>query len=133
MTHRASCSCGRLALTCEGPPARVSVCHCLACQRRTGSAFGAQARFAADRVSVSGEAARFVREADSGARVTFSFCPACGATVCWSLEALPGFVSVAVGAFADPGFPAPSVSIYEARRHPWAAVAPGSPGVEHLD
>ena len=27
----------------------VSICHCLACQRRTGSAFGMQAGFTASR------------------------------------------------------------------------------------
>ena len=29
-------------------------------------------------------------------------------------------VSVAVGAFADPSFPPPHVSVYEERQHPWA-------------
>jgi len=37
-----------------GEPIRVSICHCLACQRRTGSVFGAQARFPQEAVTVSG-------------------------------------------------------------------------------
>ncbi|MFN2470768.1 MAG: aldehyde-activating protein, partial [Gaiellaceae bacterium] len=38
MSNRhAACSCGQLRLTVEGEPVRVSICHCLACQRRTGS------------------------------------------------------------------------------------------------
>jgi hypothetical protein len=45
-TRTASCSCGQLTVVTAGDPIRVSVCHCLACQRRTGSVFGAQARFA---------------------------------------------------------------------------------------
>jgi hypothetical protein len=49
MTRRnvcsACCSCGQLQVTTTGEPVRISVCHCLACQRRTGSAFGVQARF----------------------------------------------------------------------------------------
>ena len=44
-TRHAACSCGQLRLTVEGEPVRVSICHCLACQRRTGSVFGVQARF----------------------------------------------------------------------------------------
>ena len=47
MTRQASCSCEQLRLSAEGEPVRISVCHCLACQRRTGSAFGFQARFEA--------------------------------------------------------------------------------------
>ena len=38
MTMRvASCSCGQLRLTCEGEPVRISICHCLECQKRTGN------------------------------------------------------------------------------------------------
>ncbi|MCZ6616567.1 MAG: aldehyde-activating protein, partial [Gammaproteobacteria bacterium] len=47
-TRRAACSCGNLRLTARGDPIRVSVCHCHACQRRTGSVFGVQARFSND-------------------------------------------------------------------------------------
>jgi len=37
MPHAAACNCGQLRLTCEGQPVRVSMCHCLECQRRTGA------------------------------------------------------------------------------------------------
>ncbi len=58
-TRIATCSCGRLTATEAGEPARVSVCHCLACQRRTGSVFGAQVRFAGRQVSINGEVGAF--------------------------------------------------------------------------
>jgi hypothetical protein len=45
MRRRATCSGGKISVTTEGEPVRVSVCHCLACQRRTGSTYGAQALF----------------------------------------------------------------------------------------
>jgi hypothetical protein len=131
-TRRASCSCGKLEVTCEGEPVRVSICHCLACQKRTGSAFGAQARFERAQVTrIEGPETSYVRTADSGQTATFHFCPSCGATVYYELAAVPGFIAVAVGAFADPQFPAPRVSVYEARRHPWAAMP--SLDVEHHD
>lgn len=131
MTDRtASCSCGALRLVCAGDPVRVSICHCLACQQRTGSAFGVQARFAIERVRVEGEAATYTRTGDSGGTVTFRFCARCGSTVFWEVPALAGFVGVAVGAFADPGFAAPSVSMYEARMHGWVKLPEG---LKHLD
>lgn len=34
-------------------------------------------------------------------------------------------VSVAVGAFADPQFPAPRVSVYDCRRHSWVHLPEG--------
>lgn len=117
--RRASCSCGKLVLVCRGDPVRVSMCHCFACQQRTGSAFGVQARFPAAAVAIQGEPTEYVRTGDSGGRVKFRFCPTCGSTVCWEIESLPGFVAVALGAFADPSFPPPVISVYEDRRHPW--------------
>ncbi len=117
-------------MTCEGEPLRVSVCFCLACQRRTGSAYGAQARFPAERARIEGEASTWERVGDSGGRATFVFCPRCAATVCWTVDGLPGSVVVPVGAFADPSFPGPTVSVYEERRHAWAAV-PGTVEEHH--
>ena len=57
------------------------MCHCLACQRRTGSAFGMQARWPKDRVDVTGRYTEYVRISDAGGKGTFRFCPDCGATV----------------------------------------------------
>ncbi|MBI2393819.1 MAG: GFA family protein [Deltaproteobacteria bacterium] len=121
MTRRASCSCGRLRVVCRAEPLRVSVCHCLACKQRTGSAFGVQARFDARDVEIEGESTAFTRVADSGNEVTFHFCATCGSTVFWRLGEL---VAIAVGAFADPGFPEPTFSVYEARQHSWVRLAP---------
>ena len=117
--REAACSCGQLRLTAEDDPIRISMCHCLACQRRTGSAFGIQARFPADRVRVSGRHAEYVRVSDEGEERTFRFCPECGATVFYTTAAVPDAIAVPVGAFADPSFPAPTVSVYESRRHLW--------------
>src|SRR3546814_5793244 len=36
MERDASCHCGKLILRCRGEPAKVSLCHCMDCQRRTG-------------------------------------------------------------------------------------------------
>ena len=120
LVRRATCACGALSLDCEGEPVRLSMCHCLACRQRTGSIFGVQARYARDKVKVSGTSHEYVRVGDEGGRLTFRFCPTCGATVYWENDRIPGFVAVAVGAFADPAFPPPTVSVYEDRRSPWA-------------
>lgn len=115
----ASCSCGQLTAQVVGEPLRVSICHCMAYQRRTGSVFGEQARFRHENVSLSGRSTPYVRVGDEGSRVTFHFCPHCGATVYYEPEGLEEFLAIPVGAFADPSFPAPSVSVYEERMHGW--------------
>ncbi|AXE32122.1 aldehyde-activating protein [Chromobacterium phragmitis] len=118
----AACSCGQLTAQVAGEPVRVSICHCLACQRRTGSVFGQQARFYRKDVAIAGQSTVYVRVGDEGSRVAFHFCPVCGATVYYEPEGLEAFVAIPVGAFADPGFPPPSVSVYEERKHGWVAV-----------
>lgn len=129
-TRRAACSCGQLSAVVVGEPVRISVCHCLACQRRTGSTFGVQARFPRDQVTIQGEATVYVRVADSGCRLHFHFCPRCGATVFYHQDELPDTVAIPVGAFADPAFPPPRVSVYESRRHPWTGLPAA---IEHFD
>lgn len=126
----ASCSCGQLRIICEGEPLRVSICHCLECQKRTGSVYAVQARYKREQVRAEGEAAHWSRAGESGASARFSFCPTCASIVFWSPEAMPEWVLVAVGAFADPSFPAPAVSVYESRSHAWVFDAGALP-MEH--
>jgi hypothetical protein len=52
-----------------------------------------------------------------------------GATVYYELEGNPEHVAVPVGAFAEPGFPAPSFSVYEDRMHSWVQLPAG---IEHM-
>ena len=116
---------------CVGDPVRISVCHCLNCKKRSGSAFAVQARFPTERVTVSGEIHDWSVVGENGVSATFRFCPVCGSTVVYASEAMPGVIAVAVGAFADPGFPPPSISGYEERRHPWVAIC--GDGIAHFD
>ncbi|MEX2519076.1 MAG: GFA family protein [Paracoccaceae bacterium] len=118
----ATCRCGQLRATCEGAPARVSVCHCLDCQKRSGAPFAAQARWRNAQVTVTGEFGVWTRTADSGHVATYRFCPVCGSTLAYAIEGWPGVTAIPIGAFADPGFPAPGFSVYEHRRHPWVEI-----------
>ena len=120
----ATCSCGALTITVDD--ARhlgTGLCHCLACQRRTGSVFAALAYFEPP-FTVGGTSTPYERRGDSGARFTFHFCPSCGTTL-FHIEAGEDGVSVAVGGFADPAFPAPTASVYDCRRHPWVRLPDG--------
>ena len=128
-TRLASCSCGQLSAEVVGEPVRVSICHCLACQRRTGSAFGEQARFPRAAVSIRGASSEYVRTGDEGSRAKFHFCPQCGAIVYYETEGVDDYVTIPVGVFADPNFPTPTVSVYEERKHGWVVPPPEA---EHI-
>lgn len=132
MTRTATCWCGQAQAVCEGEPTRVSVCHCLNCQQRSGSAFAAQARFLAERVSVSGELRGYTRAGGSGQPATFRFCAECGSTLVYTTEAEPDLIAVPIGNFAEPhAFGPPLYSVYEERKVAWVAIT--SPETEHFD
>jgi hypothetical protein len=124
VSRTASCSCGQLGVEVEGEPRGVGVCNCHACQRRTGSVFAALASFSAP-FKVIGKATEYLRVGDQGAQFLFRFCPVCGTTVFHTEVGRDKSISVAVGAFADPQFPAPKVSVYDCRRHPWVRLPDG--------
>jgi hypothetical protein len=118
--YEAACTCGQLRIRLSGQPRLVSSCHCLACQRRTGALFGSTAFFARNQVlATEGESRTYTRRADSGAALTFSFCPTCGSNVFWENERVVDTVSVAVGAFADPTFPRPVRTVWTVSKHGW--------------
>ena len=131
-TRTASCGCGQLRVICEGEPVRISMCHCNACQKRTGNVFGTQARFPREQVTIDGRSSQWTRLGDSCKPITFQFCPGCGSTVYWEISNAPGLIAVAVGAFADPSFPPPRHSVYEEQRHSWVFAAADLP-MEHIE
>lgn len=123
----AACACGQLRAVCGGDPMRVALCNCTQCQRRTGSAFGVNCYFPRTQVRMEGEAKRFTRSSDATREVHISFCPTCGSTVFWDLPMRPEVVGIAVGAFADPDFPAPHAVAWAENKHHWVLLPEGVP------
>ena len=130
----ASCRCGGLRATVTGEPVRVSVCHCLNCKKRSGSAFAVQARWPRDQVDIEGRSKTFVIIADSGNRATFHFCPECGSDVYYEIDGkfddkFNDLVAIPLGAFDDPYFGGPAYSVWESRKHDWVEIV--GPNIEH--
>jgi hypothetical protein len=133
-TRTASCRCGQLKVAVTGDPVRVSVCHCLNCKKRSGSAFAVQARWPSAQVAIDGESKSFVKVADSGNRATFHFCPECGSDVYYEIDGkfddkFNDLIAVPLGAFDDPFFLTPAFSVWENRKHEWVEIV--GDGVEH--
>jgi hypothetical protein len=102
------------------------MCHCLECQKRTGSVFGVQTRLEKGKANIDGHSTEYTRVGDGGGKIRSHFCPVCGSTVFLYLD-VEGFrdsVIVAVGAFANPDLPSPIFSVYKARKHHWVDIPP---------
>jgi hypothetical protein len=124
MTARtATCRCGQLKAIVTGGPVRVSVCHCLNCKKRSGSAFAVQARWPEEQVRIEGRSNSFELVADSGNRATFHFCPECGSDVHYDINGkFDGQIAIPLGAFDDPYFLLPKFSVWEERKHDWVEI-----------
>ena len=121
----AKCNCGALCAEVTGEPDAVVVCHCTDCQRRTGSVVGVGAYYPEERVRITGESKAFTRDTASGKKFRQNFCPTCGSTVFFVADLKPGTIGIAVGAFADPTFPAPVRSVWEQTHHGWLGLPDG--------
>lgn len=101
------------------------MCHCGACQRRSGVPWTANAFYARSDVRLEGAHKIYVREGQEGRKISQYFCPTCGTTIYTTGEKFPGMCMVVVGAFSDPSFPPPTVSVFEESMHPWVTPPPG--------
>jgi hypothetical protein len=122
-SRTASCHCGDLELLCIGRPRKISMCHCLDCQRRTGSAFSVAVFYQRDMLKVQrGATNSFERASARGFAVKFHFCIRCGSNIYWEPRRTPELVGVALGAFADPNFPQPTQSVWTKDKHVWLVI-----------
>jgi hypothetical protein len=125
MERTAQCHCGSLRAIASGEPRLSNICHCQACQRRTGTLIHVSAYYLKTDVRFEGANKVYTRRAPSGFDTHWHFCPDCGTTVYWQLDKLAEFWGVAVGCFADPSFPMPMFSGWEEFKHPWLGMPPG--------
>jgi hypothetical protein len=126
MERMARCHCGSLRATVVGEPTLVNVCHCKACQRRTGAIVHFGAYFEKSQVRIEGPEKIYTRDVEEVSRkINFHFCPTCGSSVYWHLDLRPDHYGIAVGAFADPDFPLPTLSVWEESKHAWINLPEG--------
>ena len=119
---RASCQCGQLRVEVPGPTVAVVACHCLACQKRSGSPFGEAAYWPHDDVSIEGAFEQFDRPTDLGGTFSQFFCRRCGTTVFMRGTKNPTMTGIPVGLFDDLHSMQPIRSVWEDRRHAWVEI-----------
>jgi hypothetical protein len=116
------CSCGavRFSITRH---LFAQLCHCDACKKRTGSAYGISVAIDnADLESFDGETRTFTRIAESGNRVEYDFCPQCATTIRWRVAALHGRQVLAGGAFDNPQAFEIVGEMYTGEALPWGRI-----------
>ena len=108
----------------------VHCCHCLNCQRQTGSAFVINLLIEADRVEVlQGKPVPVDAPRDDGSVQRIHRCPACQVAV-FSEYGNPTVRFVRGGTLDDPSAVAPDVHIYTRSKLPWVTLPEGVPAVD---
>ena len=118
------CQCGKVRYEITQQPLLVYTCHCLDCQRLTGSAFSLGVVVPEGGFRLSGiEPRALQRVADSGRITTRLVCPECGS---W-ITGLPrdGLYRVRGGTLDDTSWLRPTRHIWGKRRQPWVVIPEG--------
>ena len=124
------CACGEVRYRLSGAPMFVHCCHCLDCQRQTGSAFVLNAIYERDRVELlSGAPEPAPVPTDSGRPHDVYRCPTCRTAV-WSDYGRRGFRFVRVGTLEDPAALPPDVHIFTRSKLPWVTLPAEAPAFE---
>jgi hypothetical protein len=124
------CACGTVRYRLTARPMFVHCCHCLNCQRQTGSAFVINLLVEAEHVQlVSGDVQPTPAPRDDGSVQTISRCPSCQVAV-FSDYGWPELKFVRAGTLDDPSAVAPDVHIYTRSKVPWVSLPDGVPSFD---
>ena len=113
------CLCGAVSYTINSEPVRAAHCHCIDCQRASGSGHMSIAFFKADDVEITGETKSYPMTAESGNINTRYFCPTCGSRVYGENSARPGVFGFPVGCMDNKDWFVPQFVLYTKNRSGW--------------
>jgi hypothetical protein len=124
------CSCGAVRYRLASEPLFVHCCHCLNCQRQTGSAFVINLLIETDRVEVtSGEPRPVDVPRDDGSMQRVHRCPVCQVAV-FSEYGWPELLFVRGGTLDEPSAVKPDVHIFTRSKVPWVVLPDDTPAFE---
>jgi hypothetical protein len=131
---KGGCMCGKVTYESAAEPAMTGVCHCIDCQKQSGSALSIIVAVAADQVGFDGDLKRYTTDGkETGKVVNRYFCPNCGSPVYSTAEIAPGTVFIKAGTLDDTSWLKPEVNFWCATAQPWVSidrdlpVFPGNP------
>jgi hypothetical protein len=121
------CSCGAVRYRLTSDPLFVHCCHCLNCQRQTGSAFVIDLLIETDRIELLADEPEPVDVPRGGrGKQTIFRCPTCHVAV-FSRYTRATVRFVRGGTLDDPSSVEPDVHIYTRSKLPWVALPESTP------
>jgi hypothetical protein len=121
------CMCGKVRYECTADPIFMGNCHCLDCQKATGTAYEAAIGIPAATLKVTGQVKYHDNQADSGNIMSRGFCPECGSRLLGKVSAMPDLAMLTAGSLDDPKQYVPQMDIYTSSAQPWDHMNPALP------
>ena len=130
VTREGGCSCGAIRYRLISDPLFTHCCHCLNCQRQTGSAFVINLLIETDRVELlAGDPQPVDVPRDDGSTQTIWRCPTCQVAV-YSRYTSPKVRFVRAGTLDDPSTIEPDVHIFTKSKLDWVKLPESVPAFE---
>jgi hypothetical protein len=124
------CACGSVRYRLRSDPLFVHCCHCLNCQRQTGSAFVINLMIEADRVEILAGSPQPVEvPRDDGTTQRIFRCPDCQVAV-FSEYGRPELRYVRAGTLDKPAGLTPDVHIFTRSKVSWIRIPESAPAFE---
>ena len=125
------CACGEVRYRLGSEPMFVHCCHCLNCQRHTGSAFVINMLIETARVKfLAGRPEPIAMPLNGGSPKDIHRCHTCKVAV-WSINGgRSQLLIVRAGTLDDPTAVTPDVHIFTRSKLPWVALPEGVPAYE---
>jgi hypothetical protein len=119
------CLCGAVRYVLTAAPNYVYFCHCLDCQRESGSPFVTDMNIDAATLQIAGPLTRYTRTGDSGKSIHRNFCTLCGTTLLTEFDVDPEHVSIKACSLDDPSWLEPDRHLFTSRMQPWLKLNDG--------
>ena len=130
MRLEGGCGCGEVRYRLTTSPMFVHCCHCLNCQRQTGTAFVLNMLIEASRVElVAGTPTAVDVSREHGLHRIFR-CPRCQVAVWSEYSGRSEVLFVRAGTLDDPAAVSPDVHIYTRSKLPWVTLPASVPAFE---
>ena len=121
--YKGGCQCGAVRFEISAEPLTAYVCHCITCQKQSGSAFGMAIVVPTDAIAVlEGGTSTFIKTADSGRESDCVFCPKCGNRLFHHIKAGAAMSMVKTGLLDDASDIIPVAHLWTSRALNWVTI-----------
>ena len=121
--YSGGCLCGAIRFEGNVEPELTFFCHCMDCQKESGSAFAVEFCVPRNSVSIVGKLHEHSVIGGSGKQITRRFCAICSSPIVVELAGHPDHLCVNAGGLDDASWLVPQMHLFTANKQPWIHIA----------